>query len=142
MLSVGTYQIDDDKNRVDVDALWAFLSTEAYWARWRTREDVERQLAQAWRIVGCYDENGGMVGFARGVSDECAIAYLADVYVLDSHRGQGLGQGIVTEMIDNGPGRDFRWMLHTSTAGDLYRKFGFERPGDAYMERPSARPMP
>ena len=47
MLSVGTYQIDDDKNRVDVDALWAFLSAEAYGARWRTREDVERQLAQA-----------------------------------------------------------------------------------------------
>jgi predicted GNAT family acetyltransferase len=142
MRSVGTYVVDDDKQRVDVAALWDFLSTEAYWARWRTRDDVAKQLAQAWRVVGCYDEDGRMIGFARGVSDECAVAYLADVYVLDGHRGQGLAQAIVSEMIDNGPGRGFRWMLHTSTAGGLYRKFGFAAPGDTYMERPSARASP
>jgi GNAT superfamily N-acetyltransferase len=136
---VGSYEIDDDRERIDLDALWKFLSEEAYWARWRTRADVAEQVATAWRVVGCYSENGEMVGFARGVSDGSYVAYLADVYVLAAHRGQGLAQAIVTEMIENGPGRDFRWMLHTSTAHGLYRKFGFHEPDESFMERSSTR---
>src|SRR3954470_11514424 len=52
------YELSDDPARVDVAAAWAFLSTEAYWARWRTRADFERQVAGAWRVVGCYDADG------------------------------------------------------------------------------------
>jgi GNAT superfamily N-acetyltransferase len=140
--TVGSFEIDDDKARIDVDALWRFLGTEAYWARWRSQDDVAYQVAEAWRVVGCYDQSGAMVGFARGVSDSSSLAYLADVYVLDAHRGQGLGQEIVTEMIENGPGREFRWMLHTSNAHDLYRRFGFREPDGSYMERPSSRGAP
>ncbi|MGH3471834.1 MAG: GNAT family N-acetyltransferase [Nocardioidaceae bacterium] len=139
MLKRGHYEIDDDPARVDLDALWKFLSTSAYWARWRTRDDVAVQVAQAWRVVGCHHRDGEMVGFARAVSDGLNLAYLADVYVLDGHRGQGLGTAIVEEMIDNGPGRDFRWMLHTSDAQRLYRRFGFHEPDLSYMERTSSR---
>jgi GNAT superfamily N-acetyltransferase len=136
VLTHGSYEIDADPARVDRDAVWQFLSAEAYWARWRSREDVERQIDSAWRVVGCYDGLGQMVGFARAISDE-VVAYLADVYILAGHRGRGLGEAMVREMIDNGPGRGFRWMLHTRDAHGLYRKFGFTTPNAAYMERPA-----
>lgn len=137
MLKVGDYELDDDPARVDFAVLWQFLSTEAYWQRWRSPADLRAQLEGAWRVVGCYHD-GRMVGFARALSDGVALAYLADVFVLGAHRGRGLGTALVREMIDNGPGRDFRWMLHTADAHELYRGFGFTEPDTTYLERPRA----
>jgi RimJ/RimL family protein N-acetyltransferase len=135
--AVGHYELDDDPARIDPAAAAAFLTTEAYWGRWRTEQDVGRQIAAAWRVVGAYDAAGAMVGFARAISDG-GSAYLADVYVLPAHRGRGLGKAIVAMMVEQGPGAGFRWMLHTSDAYGLYRQFGFAPPPDNYMER-SAR---
>jgi GNAT superfamily N-acetyltransferase len=98
------FELDDDRDRVDVDALWRFLSRQAYWSRWRTRSDVEHQLAGAWRVVALYERpSGQMIAFARAVSDGIAVAYLADVYIEPRHRGRGLGTALVREMIDGGP---------------------------------------
>jgi RimJ/RimL family protein N-acetyltransferase/GNAT superfamily N-acetyltransferase len=133
--TVGNYEIDDDPGRVDLDAAVAFLTTLAYWGRWRGAEDIKDQISQAWRVVGAYAETGAMVGFARAFGDG-ASAYLADVYVLPEHRGVGLGQAIVRTMIEDGPGAGFRWMLHTVDAHGLYRAFGFSAPGRLYLERP------
>jgi len=55
----GGYELDDDASRVDRDAVWAFLSTQAYWNRGRTRVQFEAQLASAWRIVGVYETATG-----------------------------------------------------------------------------------
>ena len=67
----------------------AWLSTEAYWGRWRTRADIEAQLDSAWRVVAAYragtDE---LVGFARAASDGVGFAYLADVFVVAGHQGR------------------------------------------------------
>ena len=134
--AVGNYEFDDDPARIDPAAAAAFLTTEAYWGRWRTQQDIRRQLTEAWRVVGAYDPAGAMVGLARAISDG-GSAYLADVYVLPAHRGRGLGKAIVATMIDEGPGAGFRWMLHTSDAYGLYRQFGFVPPPDSYMERPA-----
>lgn len=139
VLRQGCYEIDDDPRRVDVDAAWQFLSGEAYWGRWRSLADLRRQVHGAWRVVGCYHQAGPMVGFARALSDGVALAYLADLYVLGDHRGRGLGQAMLQEMIDNGTGRDFRWMLHTTDAHGLYRRFGFTAPDPTFMERRSPR---
>ncbi|HEY8475157.1 MAG TPA: GNAT family N-acetyltransferase [Natronosporangium sp.] len=136
--TIAGYQFDDDPARVDRDVVWRFLSTEAYWHRWRSRDDVERQLDSAWRVVGCYTETGAMVGFARAFSDRVAVAYLADVFVLPDHRGKGLGTGLVAAMIEDGPGADFRWLLHTADAHGLYQKFGFTAPDHTVLERPLA----
>jgi len=133
------YEFDDDPARIDRDAVWQWLSTEVYWARWRTRADVEAQLDSAWRLVGAYrTDTGEMVGFARAISDGVAFAYLADVFVADAHRGHSLGKGIVSRMIDEGPGPHFRWTLFTSTAHGLYRQFGFAEPDHTAMVRPAA----
>jgi ribosomal protein S18 acetylase RimI-like enzyme len=139
----GQYELDDDPGRVDRDALWHFLSTEAYWGRWRTRSVVEQQLDGAWRVVGVYDSaSGAMIGFARAVSDGAGFAYLADVYVDKEFRGQGLGVELVATMIDRGPGATFRWTLHTSDAHGLYERFGFTQPDRTYLERPGTSPTP
>ncbi|GAA4538344.1 GNAT family N-acetyltransferase [Amycolatopsis samaneae] len=141
MRTVGVYELDDDLARVDLDVVWKFLSTEAYWARWRTREQVEEQVRTAWRVVGAYETAGGrQVGFARAFSDGVAMAYLADVFVVADARGTGLGKELVREMIDNGPGANFRWMLHTSDAHELYRRYGFtEHTAGRYLEREAVR---
>jgi GNAT superfamily N-acetyltransferase len=137
IFSTGPYDVDDDPERVDVDAAWAFLSTSAYWATWRRRSDFESQLTSAWRVVGVYDRStGAMVGFARAVSDGVGMAYLADVFVLPEARGRGLGKELVATMIDRGPGAGFRWMLHTADAHGLYDRFGFEPADSTYLERP------
>lgn len=130
------YDLDDDPDRIDVDAVWAFLSTEPYWGRWRTREQFEAQLRAAWRVVGAYEaDTGAQVGFARATSDGVSMAYLADVYVLASARGQGLGKALVHRMVEDGPGARFRWMLHTADAHGLYEGFGFGKPDETYLER-------
>ncbi|GAA1979757.1 GNAT family N-acetyltransferase [Amycolatopsis minnesotensis] len=136
----GDYELDDDRTRVDTDVVWDFMSTEAYWARWRERSDVEAQLAAAWRILGVYEKDSGrMVGYARAISDGVSIAYLADVFVLDAARGNGLGKALVHEMVENGAGARMRWMLHTNDAHGLYAQFGFGVPDGTYLERPSRR---
>jgi GNAT superfamily N-acetyltransferase len=136
-----TYSLDDDPARLDLDVIWTFLSTEAYWHRWRTRDDVERQVAGAWRVVGAYDDaSGAQVGFARALSDGVCDAYLADVFVTSAHRGHGLGKAIVARMIDEGPGADLRWWLSTLDAHGLYEQFGFGAPGPTVLVRPGRRP--
>lgn len=128
-----SFELDDDPARIDFEAVWAYLSTDAYWGTWRTREQVRSQLDTAWRLVGAYDESGAQVGFARAVSDGVGIAYLADVFVLPAHQGQGLGTAIVRRMIDEGPGIDLRWFLFTRDAHGLYEKFGFGAPENALV---------
>ena len=135
-MSAGDYELDDDPSRVDADAAVAFLTTQAYWGRWRGAQDIKGQIAAAWRVVGVYDRAAAMVGFARAWGDG-GNAYLSDVYVLPEHRGAGLGQAIVRMMIDDGPGVGWRWMLHTSDAHGLYRQFGFAAPDGGYLERPA-----
>ncbi len=132
--TVGNYEIDDDQARIDPAAAVSFLSTEAYWGRWRGEQQIRQQIAAAWRVTGAYDPAGAMVGFARAFSDG-GSAYLADVYVLPAHRGAGLGRAIVRVMVDEGPGPDLRWMLHTADAHGLYRSFGFASPDGGYLER-------
>ncbi|WP_315094520.1 GNAT family N-acetyltransferase [uncultured Cellulomonas sp.] len=135
-----TYELSDAVDRLDREAIWRFLSTEAYWGRWRSRDEVEQQVAGAWRVVGAYvASTGELVGFARAVSDGVGFAYLADVFVDAAHRGAGLGHRIVTTMIDDGPGADFRWVLFTGDAHGLYERHGFRAPDSTAMVRPSRR---
>ncbi|MET0735585.1 MAG: GNAT family N-acetyltransferase [Microbacterium sp.] len=135
------YELDDDPARVQRDVVWQWLSTSAYWGRWRTRAEIEAQLDSAWRVVGAYRrDTGELVGFARAVSDGVGFAYLADVFVLGDHRGHGLGKRLMSRMIDDGPGRDFRWVLFTGDAHGLYEQFGFAAPDETAMVRPARVP--
>jgi GNAT superfamily N-acetyltransferase len=132
----GGFELDDDRQRVDVDAVHAFISRESYWGRGRSRDLVARAIAGSSRVLGIYRE-GEQVGFARAVSDGATVGYLADVYVLAPHRGRGLGLELVREMVDGQFDRGVRWLLHTADAERLYERLGFTREPPEYplMER-------
>jgi GNAT superfamily N-acetyltransferase len=136
-LPVGL-ELDDAKERIDLDEVHRFLSEESYWAEGRPREIQERLVREATRVVGLYDGDR-QIGFCRAFTDGVSIAYLADVYVLPAYRGRGIGEELVREMIDNGPHASVKWLLHTSNAHTLYSRFGFEQPSYKVLERPSTR---
>jgi GNAT superfamily N-acetyltransferase len=129
------YELDDDRSRIDLDAVHAFL-TESYWAEGRPRGEVERLVREAQRVVGLY-KDGAQIGFCRCASDGVSFAYLADVYVLPEHRGRGLGVELVREMVEGGPYSNVKWLLHTRDMHGLYAKLGFGQPGERLMERRS-----
>ncbi len=130
------YELDDARERIDLAEVHRFLSEVSYWAKGRSRETQGGLVRNASRVVGLY-KDGRQVGFCRAVSDGTSFVYLADVYVLEEHRGRGLGVELVREMIDNGPLAHLRWILHTTNMHLLYRKFGFGDPDYKLMERPS-----
>ena len=133
------FELDDDRDRIDLEAVHDYLCNKSYWAAGRSHEDVARTVREAARVIGLYHD-GRQVGFARVLSDQVHMAYLCDVYVLSEHRGQGLGVELVREAVDNGPQRDLRWWLGTADAHGLYRRFGFAPPGGRYMTRPGRTP--
>ena len=127
------YEVDDDRSRLDREAIHAFL-TASYWAEGRTRERQDELIDASGHVVGLY-KDGAQVGFARAVDcDAAGFVYLADVYVLDDHRGHGLGVELVREMIEHGPYAGRRWVLHTRDAHALYEKFCFA-PQERLMQR-------
>ena len=128
------YELDDDRGRLDREAIHAYLGGSSYWAKGRTRDRQDELIDASAHVVGVY-QDGVQVGFARAVDcDAAGFVYLADVYVLDEHRGRGLGVELVREIVEHGPFAERRWVLHTRDAHDLYRKFGFG-PNVRLMER-------
>jgi GNAT superfamily N-acetyltransferase len=133
------YELDDDPARIDLDAVHAYL-TRAYWGIGRTREEQIAKNDAAARLVGLY-ASGEQVGFTRtAVVPGMPVAFLYDVYVLEEHRGRGLGTELVRETVERGPFAAYRWLLDTRDAHRLYAKFGFGPPGDRLMERPRRDP--
>jgi ribosomal protein S18 acetylase RimI-like enzyme len=130
----GEFEVDDDPDRIDVEAVRDFLANHAPWALGWSLEEVTRLIREAQRVVGLY-HNGGLVGFTRTVSDGHWITYLADCYVLPEYRGRGLGFELVRETVDSGPYKDHSWLLHTADASGLYKRFGFVMRSDYLMER-------
>jgi len=127
------YELDDDSARIDRAAVHAYL-TRSYWAEGRHRATQDALIESAARVVGLY-RDGEQVGFSRAISDGHVQSYLADVYVLEDHRGRGLGVELVRFSVDEGPLAGTKWYLHTRDAHDLYRKFGFREPDERALER-------
>jgi GNAT superfamily N-acetyltransferase len=122
--ALGAYLISTDPVRLDVDAIHAYLSTESYWARGRSRERVARGIDNSLPF-GLY-RGEAQVGFARVVTDEATFAWIADVYVLAEHRGQGLGKALVAAVVEHPTVRDLpRVLLATADAHGLYEQYGF-----------------
>ncbi|MGB3541769.1 GNAT family N-acetyltransferase [Rubrivirga sp.] len=142
------YTVTDDRDRLDLEAVHAYL-TRSYWSTGVPLEVVRRAAAES-VTFGLYLE-GEQVGYARVVTDRATFAYLCDVYVLEEHRGRGLGRWLVECVMDH-PGLQGlrRWLLTTQDAHRFYERLGFDRttfperfmtidrPG-LYLDEPSAR---
>lgn len=130
------YELDDSKDRVDLAEVHRFISEESYWAKGRSYETQALYVDLAVRVVGLYHRDG-QIGFCRAAHlPGLGSVYLADVYVLEEHRGRGLGEELVREMIDNSPLAGHSWTLRTKDMHRFYRKFGFDVPSERLMERP------
>ncbi len=122
----GDYRISTDRALLDLEVIHGFLQ-RSYWASGRSRARVA--LAVSCSIPFGLYHRGAQVGFARVVTDYVTIAFLADVFVLEEHRGRGLGVWLI-EFVTKMPElrRVRRWLLGTRDAHELYRKFGFIEP--------------
>lgn len=115
--------VDTDQSRLDVQTIHRFL-TDSYWSRGIPFEVVERSIRGS-LCFGLYDGDR-QVGFARVISDCTTFAYLADVFVLESHRGRGLGKVLISAVMAHPSLQGLRrWLLATRDAHDLYSQFGF-----------------
>ncbi|HEY6354209.1 MAG TPA: GNAT family N-acetyltransferase [Burkholderiaceae bacterium] len=124
----GDYAISTDVQRLDVPAIHAFLS-RSYWSPGIPLALVQRAIDHS-LCFGLFHRDE-QVGFARVVTDRASFAYLADVYVLEAHRGRGLSKwliGVVRAHPDLQGLR--RFLLATRDAHELYRQFGFNELAD------------
>ncbi len=120
----GDFEISTDPARLQLDAIAAALA-ESYWAAGRSRATIERSLANS-LCFGLYFQES-QIGLARVITDRATFAYLCDVYVLDAHRGHGLGKWLVATVMGHPDLLGLRrWSLATRNAHGLYHKFGFQ----------------
>jgi N-acetylglutamate synthase-like GNAT family acetyltransferase len=129
------FLLSTDRSLLDLDVIHEFL-TNCYWAKGIPRDVVARSVEHS-PCFGIYHESGEQVGFARVISDFATIAYLGDVFVLESHRGHGLSKWMM-ECIMQHPALQGlrRWILLTRDAHGLYSQFGFTplKSAEPYME--------
>jgi GNAT superfamily N-acetyltransferase len=125
----GEYEISTDRSRLDLDAIHAYLSVEAYWSRGVSRDVFERSIRHSLNF-GLY-RGDEQAGFARVVTDYATFGWLADVFVLPEHRTAGLGKWLVETVVLHPELRGLRrWILATRDAHELYARFGFQPVAD------------
>lgn len=146
----GEFVVSTNPARLDLDVIHGFL-TNCYWAKGIPRDVVARSIEHS-LCFGIYHDVSGksqlpaksagngvpsQIGFARVISDFATIAYLGDVFVLESHRGRGLSKWMM-ECIMQHPALQGlrRWILLTRDAHRLYSQFGFKpvKAPELYME--------
>ena len=130
----GGLELDDERERVDVDAVYRYLSEQAYWVMGRSRETIERLVIESTRVIAAYDDDI-LIGFCRVISDGSNMAWLGDVFVYPEYRGRGVGVALVREAVEFPEHRDMQWYLGTRDAHELYAKFGFGPPNERTMTR-------
>ena len=114
--------------------IWQFLRT-AYWSPGIERDVVNRGIDNS-LVFGLFAPEGQQAGFARVVTDWARFAWLADVFVLEPHRGKGLGVWLVETVVNDPQLASLRIVLATADAHGLYERFGFGPvEADRWMER-------
>jgi GNAT superfamily N-acetyltransferase len=141
--SEGDYVVTDDPSVVDLDVVQSFLANDSYWAIGRTRE----QQARANELSTCFSAlhagDGEFVGFARVLSDDVQFGWVADVFVLEPHRGRGVAVFLMTCIVESFQHLP-RLVLGTRDAHAVYERVGF-RPiarVERWMERWNSPPNP
>ncbi len=132
----GKFLISTSRERLSLDVVHGFL-TNCYWAKGIPREVVARSIENA-LCFGIYDGEGAQIGFARVISDFATIAYVCDVFVLETHRGRGLGKWLMQCITEYPALQNLRrWILTTRDAHGLYSQFGFTpvKAPERFMER-------
>jgi GNAT superfamily N-acetyltransferase len=130
----GMYYITTDVSKLDVNVIHRYLSDESYWAKGIPKHVVEKSIANS-LCFGLFFNNQ-QIGFARLVTDKATFAYLADVFVLNEHRGKGLSKWLMTTIQSHPELQSLRrWLLATKDAHGLYAQLGWTKVPDDYVYR-------
>lgn len=122
-MTTSAFTVSTDKSKLDPSVIHGFL-TESYWSKGCSMENVLQRIANA-LCFGVY-EGDKQVGFARVITDKVTFAYLADVFILETHRGQGLSKQLMAFIMAHPDLQNLkRWTLATRDAHGLYEQFGF-----------------
>lgn len=122
---IAEYEIDSELDRIDIDRVHQWLSTDAFWALGRTRETVETAARNSVNYA-MFAADGTQVAYARIVTDYATFAWLCDVYVDREHRGRGLGTRLSDAIVARfRPMGLKRMLLSTLDAHDVYARVGF-----------------
>ncbi|HWU72054.1 MAG TPA: GNAT family N-acetyltransferase [Sphingomonas sp.] len=128
-------ELDDDKARLDVERVHGWLAS-SYWTPGIERALVEKAVTGS-HCLGAYLD-GEQIGYARAITDHATFAWIADVWVEERVRGQGIGRRMVQWFLDHPDLKDIRRIaLGTADAHGVYAALGFHpllRP-DRFMER-------
>lgn len=134
----GEYFVSTERALLDLNVIHDYLSNQSYWATGRSVETIRRSIEHSLPFGLYMDATRAQLGFARVITDYATFAWVADVFILDSARGQGLGKWMMEIILAHPELQGFRrWILATKDAHELYRRFGFEelkRP-ERWMER-------
>lgn len=122
--SKEVYHISEDKTKLNIPLIHSYL-TQSYWAKGIPIETVEKSIENSF-CIGIYNTNE-QIGFARLVTDYATFAYLADVFIVEEHRGKGLSKKLLTYVM----GLDWvaqlrNIMLATHDAHEVYEPYGFK----------------
>lgn len=122
----GDYYISTDKQKIDVAAVFDYLSNQSYWAKGIPIAIVKRSIDNS-MCFGVYEKSSNkQIGFARMITDHATFAYLADVYILEGHRKKGLSKWLMHFIMNHPELQGLRRiMLATRDAHGLYKQFGF-----------------
>ncbi len=119
--TIFTYSTD--KSKLDPSVIHAFL-TESYWSKGCSMDNVLRRIENA-LCFGVYDKDQ-QIGFARVITDKATFAYIADVFILENYRGQGISKQLMAFILGQPDLQNLRrWLLATRDAHGLYAQFGF-----------------
>jgi N-acetylglutamate synthase-like GNAT family acetyltransferase len=129
-VSHAGYEISTDRGLLDRALIHRFLRDDSYWARGIPREVLDRAIDNS-LCFGLYAPDGAQAGFARAVTDRAAIAYLADVFVVEAKRGRGLGKWLIETVLAHPDLQGLRrFFLGTVDAHALYARYGFRPLAD------------
>lgn len=119
------FSVSTEHKDLDFEFIYAFIS-DSYWAK-GIPQDVLRKAIDNSLVFGVYTACGNQVGFARVVTDKATFAYLADVFIDESHQGLGLGRLLMDNIASHPELQGVRrFMLATRDAHGLYEKYGFK----------------
>ncbi len=122
--TINGFLYSTDKTKLQEEVIYNYLSKESYWAQ-NIPLDIVKQSIEGSICFGIY-LNQEQIGYARVVTDCATFGYLADVFVLQEHRGKGLSKELMKFIMAHPSFKKLRrFMLATKDAQGLYKQFGF-----------------
>lgn len=125
------FVISTDKSKLQIDVIHGFLK-DVYWCK-NIPVEIVRKSIEGSLCYGVY-HGKDQIGFARVITDFAVTAHIADVFILEEYRGQGLAKWLMQSIIDNPDLQELRsWSLKTADAHGLYAGYGFTAPSNPEM---------